>query len=141
MSEINQEWQFPEPPDFIADRVEWSGGDGEPIHGDAVYIIDRAGTFETKSKDELEIHFDPTASEKHFAREWSDAVFVYRVDNLTKRAKGKPSETYTVAFYRSRSGDVILASCDCPARVRCKHICKTWLHHADAEKIGYIKKL
>jgi hypothetical protein len=137
---VNQDWNIPEPPDFVADRVEWSGGDGEPVEGVAVYIIDRAGEFTTKSKDELFIKFAPEASRAHFAAEWSPNTAVYFVTNLTKTRKGAPS-VYTVAFYRSRSGDVILASCDCPARVRCKHIVRAWLKHADAEKTGFLPKL
>lgn len=131
-------WNIPEIPDHLKDR-EFSGddtADGMP----AVYIIDRAGTFETKSKDKLFIKFDRDGTEKHFSRDWSPKTAVYAVGNLTKIEKGITA-VYTVAFYRSKDGEVILASCDCVARVRCKHIVKAWLKHADAEKTGFVPTL
>lgn len=112
-----------------------------PAEAEKAFLVDRDGLFETKSKDKLEIRFDRKASDEHFSTAWLPTVAVYQVDNLTKKEKMLPSETYTVAFFRSESGEVIIATCNCPARLRCKHIVRAWIKHADAEKTGFVPQI
>lgn len=99
------------------------------------FLIDRAAPPKTAKKDTLQVVFSPKLSNEHFSTEWSAETAVYFVHNLTK------GHNYTVAFYAGRTGEVLVASCDCPARVMCKHISAAWDVHAKAETAGFLPKI
>lgn len=126
-------------PDFIEqfesdDAIHDPAWSDEPLpawhDGPQTYIVHDGLMPETKSKDEIQVRFDPLAGADHFAVRFS-SVYSYRVQNLTK------SSGYTVFFFRAQNGSV-QGQCQCVARKICKHILRAWNVHREAITNGFI---
>lgn len=129
-------FSFGEPPEWT-DSFGHSGASELPPVGDKVFMIDRDAPPQSKKKDALEIHFSSKLSVEHFSFNWCKEVAGYTVRN---RSKGE-GHTYEVYFYRSKSGEAILASCTCIARLMCKHIARSWERQTMAEETGFLPKI
>lgn len=104
------------------------------------FIVDESddAIVETKSKDKIKVQFWGSTT-NHFASEYS-TVFHYQTYNETKAKKGQDDLTNDVFFWRTRDEHLLMVSCSCISKLRCKHIVWTYKAHKSALEIGFIQE-
>lgn len=102
------------------------------------FMIDPSVPMETKSKDRIKAVFRGEDDE-HFAARYSK-VFHFQTINETKREKGESDHTNDVFFWRSEGARILMVSCSCIARLRCKHIVKAYDVYKTAIEAGFIEE-
>lgn len=102
------------------------------------FMIDESVPVETKSKDRIKAVYRGEADE-HFAARYSK-VFQFQTINETKVEKGEPDQVNDVFFWRSEGARILMVSCSCIARLRCKHIVKAYNVFKTAIEAGFIQE-
>jgi hypothetical protein len=104
------------------------------------FMIDESpeAMIETKSKDKILVQFCGLQDE-HFAARYSK-VFKYQTFNKTKEEKGLPDFINEVHFWRSEEAKILMVSCSCIAKLRCKHIVRAYNLHKTALSAGFIQE-
>lgn len=100
-----------------------------------VFLIDRQAPPTTKSKDKIKPKYNRTKSKEHFANSWNGKAAVYDATNETK------SHSYEVSFYLGKTENFLVAMCDCPARLICKHIVHAWVLHCELEFNEFVETI
>ena len=91
---------------------------------ETVFRLDLNTRLQSKSRDELFVDYDKRESANESARRGFE-VHVYHVTNVTQGSE------YDCKLWRSPVDGCPMGSCNCEARVICKHLIKTIFIHIE----------